>query len=91
MFSPWPVRLGFGILIVKPREVLSIMERLTHVEHAIVVLCTKGCRQVWQEIIALEKGEVLPETRGLNSHERAMVLQELRSIMAVYGDRCTVD
>ena len=61
------------------------------VEHAIEVLCHKGCRQVWREIVALERGEVLPETEGLSAKEQRLVLQELKSIMAVYGDRCSID
>jgi hypothetical protein len=61
------------------------------VEHCIELLCHKGCRQVWREIEALEQGEELPETRGLNAQERAYVLTELKAVMAVYGDRCSID
>ena len=67
------------------------MDRLSPVEHVVEVLCHKGCRQVWLEIMALEKGENLPETAGLSSKERALVLQELKSIMAAYGGRCSID
>lgn len=67
------------------------MHHLSPVEHAIEVLCHKGCRQVWREIVALERGEVLPETEGLSAKERALVLQELKTIMSVYGDRCSID
>jgi len=42
---------------------------------------------VWRDIQALEQGETLAETRGLNAFERDQVLRELKEIMAVY-DRC---
>lgn len=61
------------------------------VEHCVELLCHRGCRQVWAEIDALERGEILPETEGLDQEERAQVLKELKAIMLVYGDRCTVD
>ena len=53
----------------------------------IEALCAKGCRQVWRDIQALEHGETLAETRGLNAVELDQVLRELKEIMAVY-DRC---
>ena len=43
------------------------------------------------EIDALQRGDDLPETRGLTEKERASVLAELKAIMAVYGERCSVD
>lgn len=54
-------------------------------------LCVKGCRRVWQDIDALERGEELPETRGLDAAERGVLLQELKQVMAVYADRCSVE
>ena len=67
------------------------MHKSPAVEHCIELLCHKGCRQVWREIEALERGEDLPEARGLNREERAFVLTELKAVMAVYGDRCSID
>lgn len=67
------------------------MHKKPSVEHSVEILCDKGCRQVWQEIDALERGEDLPETVGLNAEDRAQVVQELKAIMAVYGERCSVD
>jgi hypothetical protein len=61
------------------------------VAHCIEVLCHKGCRQVRRDIAALEQGQSLPETQGLDPAERVEVLAELRAIMAVYGDRCSLD
>ncbi len=54
-------------------------------------LCQKGCRQVRRDIAALEAGADLPETQGLGPSERALLLAELKQIMAVYGDACRVD
>ena len=67
------------------------MHQSPAVEHSIEALCHKGCRQVWAQIDLLERGEPLPETRGLSREEKAFVLAELKTIMAVYGDRCSVD
>ena len=67
------------------------MHKSPAVEHCIELLCHKGCRQVWREIEALEQGEDLPEARGLNREEQAFVLTELKAVMAVYGDRCSID
>ena len=51
-------------------------------------LCEKGCRSVRADIAALEKGRLLPETKGMDSATRRKVLKELKAIMAVYGDTC---
>jgi len=51
-------------------------------------ICEKGCRAVRADIRALEKGEVLKETEGLDRETRRKVLKELKAIMAVYGDTC---
>ena len=59
------------------------------VEACVEALCQKGCRSVHETIARLERGAVLPETLGLAQAERWVVLEELRSIMAVYGDTCT--
>lgn len=54
-------------------------------------LCEKGCRHVWHDIDALERGEDLTETRDLSAAERRWLLAELKQIMSVYGGRCSVD
>ena len=61
------------------------------VESRLELLCQKGCRLVWHDIAVLERGEELAETLDLDPVERAWLLQELRSIMLVYGERCSVD
>ncbi|PQJ95799.1 hypothetical protein CXB77_15210 [Chromatium okenii] len=51
-------------------------------------ICQHGCQQVRRIIAALENGDEVPETHGLNQAERAALLAELQQIMAVYGDVC---
>jgi hypothetical protein len=52
------------------------------------MLCQRGCRSVRESIRQLEHGESLPELRGLDDASRLAILNELRVIMAVYGDSC---
>jgi hypothetical protein len=59
------------------------------VEARLETLCEKGCRRVWQDIDALERGQDLPETRDLTEGERRMLLRELKQVMAVYAQRCS--
>lgn len=56
------------------------------IAHCIEVLCQKGCKEVSLIILALERGEVMAETKELNENELQAVLQELKSIMAVYRE-----
>lgn len=58
------------------------------VGHCVEALCQKGCRAVWCIIDALERGAPLPETADLSDREIRLVLQELKSIMAVYEGKC---
>jgi hypothetical protein len=60
-------------------------------EARLEALCEKGCRLVWGDIAALERGEVLPETRDLTPAEVCWLLAELKQVMAVYGYRCSAD
>jgi hypothetical protein len=53
-------------------------------------LCRKGCLAVRGDIQLLEQGKTLPETEGLDRREVQLVLKELKSIMAAYGDSCRV-
>jgi hypothetical protein len=59
------------------------------IETCVESLCHKGCKAVWGDIAALERGADLPETRQLGPQERAAVLQELKAIMAVYAGSCS--
>jgi hypothetical protein len=54
-------------------------------------LCQLGCRKVRQSIATLEQGGDIPETGDLSPNERGLLLAELKSIMAVYGDTCRID
>ena len=61
------------------------------IEARLESLCEKGCRRVWGDIAALERGEALPETQGLTVAEVRRLLAELKQVMAVYGARCSAD
>lgn len=61
------------------------------IESRLETICQKGCRAVWQDIARLERGEPLPETHDLSDEEHGWLLDELRTIMAVYSGRCSVD
>jgi hypothetical protein len=56
------------------------------IAHCIEVLCQRGCKQVSLVIIALERGETMPEVQELNENERQAVMNELKSIMSVYQE-----
>jgi hypothetical protein len=58
------------------------------IDDCVEALCRKGCREVSRIILALERNEPVAETLALSSGERAAVLAELKSIMAVYDARC---
>ena len=60
-------------------------------EAKLEAICAKGCRLVWGDIALLERGGELPETADLGPEDRALLLRELKSVMAVYGERCVVD
>ena len=47
-------------------------------------LCSEGCIAVNEYIAVLDKGDVLAQTQNLNTGDVALVLAELKSIMAVY-------
>ena len=58
-------------------------------EARLEAMCQKGCRLVWGDIAALERGDPLPETRDLTAVEVRWLLAELKQVMSVYGARCT--
>ena len=62
--------------------------RRQRIDQSIERICQKGCRSVREDIQLLERGVILPEMQDLDELARQAVLQELQSIMAVYGDVC---
>lgn len=50
-------------------------------------LCNQGCTAVREAIEQMEAGNSLPELDNLNQSEQQRLLQELKSIMAVYDAR----
>ncbi|MGD8926083.1 MAG: hypothetical protein PVG20_04500 [Thioalkalispiraceae bacterium] len=65
-----------AILMLKP-ALQSIVEEL----------CNHGCRQVTVYINQIETGKIPKPMTNLSAKDKEKVLQELKSIMAVY-DRC---
>ena len=63
------------------------------VDRCVEIMCQKGCRTLWADIEALQKGVALPEVDSLSAAERQQVLSELKTIMAVYESTgsCDVD
>lgn len=56
------------------------------IAQCIEALCQRGCKEVSRVILALERGEPMAEVQELNAGERQAVLDELKSIMAVYRE-----
>nr|VFK00692.1 MAG: hypothetical protein BECKH772A_GA0070896_101992 [Candidatus Kentron sp. H]VFK00892.1 MAG: hypothetical protein BECKH772B_GA0070898_102102 [Candidatus Kentron sp. H]VFK04832.1 MAG: hypothetical protein BECKH772C_GA0070978_102131 [Candidatus Kentron sp. H] len=62
--------------------------RTKPIEDCIEALCQQGCRSVLDKVAVLERGEHIPETTCLDEQGRVTVLEELKSIMSVYGNVC---
>jgi 6-phosphogluconate dehydrogenase len=60
------------------------------IDNCVEALCQKGCSAVWSDIEALEAGQPLPETHGLDTPEREAVLHELKAVMSIYRGTCSV-
>jgi hypothetical protein len=71
------------------RAELVVMET-KQIDHYVELLCQKGCAAVREDIRLLEQGGILPELRSLDDLARQTILNELLSIMSVYGDSCSV-
>ncbi len=61
------------------------------VDQCLEMLCGKGCSAVWRDIAALEAGQRLPETQDLSVAEQQEVLVQLKSVMSVYHNSCSMD
>lgn len=57
------------------------------IDHCVETLSLRGCTEVWEAIRLLEEDVSIPEISELNDNEKQAVLNELKSIMAVYGER----
>ena len=56
-----------------------------HVQSTVESICELGCDRVNDIIDALEHGNPVMETAGLDKTDRQRVLLELKGIMAVYS------
>jgi len=54
------------------------------VEERVTLICELGCVRVREVIRALQTGGTTPETENVSPSDRAQILQQLQSIMAVY-------
>jgi len=57
-----------------------------HVQSIIESICELGCDRVNEIIDALECGNSVEETNGLDISDQQWVLKELKAIMAVYDN-----
>jgi len=57
------------------------------VEELVESICAKGCIEVNQIILLLEKRGVFPDLDYLSYPERQLLLKELKSIMDVYDQK----
>ena len=58
------------------------------IDKSVEAICCKGCQHVFRDIRTLESGDKLDEVKNLSQLEKLKVLDELRSIMDVYGYSC---
>lgn len=63
----------------------------SEIEKCVEQLCHRGCGEVRRIIAALENAEPVEGTESLTDAQKAEVLEELRVIMAPYGDSCPAD
>lgn len=61
-----------------------------NIDACVEAICNKGCQVVRRDIELLEQGRTLPELSHLDPTALRAVLEELKSIMSVYGDSCRV-
>jgi len=59
----------------------------SRIDQRITQICELGCTRVTEIIVILEQGQTTRETDDLLDAERALVLDELKAIMAVYNTR----
>ena len=60
------------------------MDHSDDINRCIEALCQCGCDAVRATITAMEAGQAVAQTEGMNEVEKRQVLEELRAIMAVY-------
>ena len=80
----------FSAIIIRPKSSHAVVMERSKVEACVEAICNKGCQTVRQDISLLEQGEKLPELEKLTDGECTQVLNELKTIMAVYGDSCRI-
>jgi len=66
-----------------------LQKQQSTVDQYVEYLCEQGCMKVSGFIEALQNNESMPELDPLTHDERAVVLEELVSIMSVYQGKCS--
>ncbi len=66
-----------------------LQKQQSTVDQYVEYLCEQGCMKVSSFIEALQNNEPMPELDPLTYDERAVVLEELVSIMSVYQGKCS--
>jgi para-aminobenzoate synthetase component 1 len=87
----WPPGVQTDPAMRSANESARIMDEQAAEDACVEAICNKGCLAVREDIAMLESGQLPPETEGLSDISRERVLNELKSIMAAYGDACRVD
>jgi hypothetical protein len=60
------------------------------IDRCVELICELGCQTVREVIVAMERGEEMPQLAGLDSAEKLAVLEELKKVMDVYDGPCRI-
>lgn len=62
----------------------------TNIDASVEAICIKGCREVRRDIQLLEAGQTPDELSHHTRQAQLLILEELKVIMSVYGDKCRI-
>jgi hypothetical protein len=55
--------------------------------HIIEAICEQGCTHVHRLLCKAKKGVEIEELSDCSQHETELIINELKQIMSIYGDR----
>ncbi|MCW8943603.1 MAG: hypothetical protein OQL27_02450 [Sedimenticola sp.] len=64
--------------------------RKISIDASVEAICIKGCKEVRRDIQLLEAGITPPELSHHTKQVQIRILEELKVIMSVYGDKCRI-